>query len=279
MEHVVRTAQGANLQTCQLLGIAPAIAPNTTLNEKLSIHDEIALADTDRPSVKYVAIGNGGHGIAVGPDNIPYSTVIPHETKHTALYNQLPFILRLPNEDLDAIERQKYRLRRYETHDGTTYVAYYLKVLDTSATNPKLELRTVTDGVVTSTEYIPSISDLNPTPPAINVDGALTTSGDYIASTAKVVFSLTKSEIDELLNVANIIYGTHDLAIISEIALCSGVDRAVVGDFNGVSVGYTDAIGVQVYSFISAMSMLKFQNKDLNTTFDIGSNEPLLTLS
>lgn len=278
MESSIRTVYSAALQTAQLLGLPLVIKPNSTLNEKFGIHQNVSIAETDVSAIRYLTVGNGGHRMVVGADNISKPEPIQHTPRDAALYNHLPFILRLPHQDLTPAERMNYRLRRLETHDGTLYVAYYLKVLDLSNTSPQLELRNVTDGVTTSTVFNPTAADLNPTPPAINPGGVITTSGDYIAATAKVPFVMSTSDIEEFLNVANIIYGDVNYAMISEIGLCSGVDRVVTGDYNGVSTGYTDAIGVQICSFLSSFFALNFTNGQVNVDLDIGSLEPLLNL-
>lgn len=142
-----------------------------------------------------------------------------------------------------------------------------------------MELRSVTDGVVTSTPFIPSVANLNPTPPAINSSGVLTPTGDYVAATGKVPFILDANDIAELLNVCNIIYGDPNYAIVSEIALCTGVDKTVTGDFNGVSSSYVDAIGMQVANFTNAMLAANFNSDGYELLIDIGSLEPLLTLA
>lgn len=279
MENIIRTVLGASLQTSQLLGKSISIKPNSTLNQKLTIQENTSFAEEDRVSMKYVAIGNGGHRMVVGTGNITRPEPIQHSPRDCALYNQLPFVLRLPSADLPVTERAKYRLRKLVTHDGQAYVAYYLKVLDLSETLPQLELRTVMDGVTTSTPYAPTLSDLNPTPPAITTGQVLTTTGDYIAATAKVPFVMSAFDIQELLNVCNIIYGDDNYAMISEIALCSGADRAVTGDFNGTSIGYTEAIGVQVMSFINSFFSAKFSNSGVVVNLDVGSVENLLSLT
>ncbi len=279
MQEFVRSAAGAALQTAQYLGKPVVIQENTTLNQKFSIQDNVAIAEDDHPSVKYVTIGNGGVKVVTGVNGISKLKGVPHETTHAALYNHLPFVLRLPNEDLDAGQRSKYRLRKAETHDGTVYIAYYLKVLDLSATVPSLELRTVVDGVTTSTPYTPSLADLSPTPPALDSEDVLVTSGDYVAATAKVPFTLNAWEIEEFLNVCNIIYGDDGYAMISEIGICSGVDRSVVGDFNGTSAGYTEAIGVQICTFMNTSIPVKFINNSFSLLLDVGSVEPLRQLT
>ena len=278
MQEFVRTVHGAALQTAQLLGKPVVIKPNTSLNQKFEIQEATAIADTDVVSMKYVTIGNGGTKVVQGVNGISRLKAVQHEPRHAALYNHLPFVLRLPNNDLDAARRSKYRLRRYITQDGTTYVAYYMKVLDLDQTSPQLELRTVTNGVTTSVPYTASLSDLNPTPPTVD-DTVLTTTGNYIAATAKVPFTLDSWEIEEFLNVCNVIYGDDSYAVISEIGVCSGVDRAVTGDFNGTSAGYTEAIGTQICTFISTSIPVKFINTNFTLMLDTGSLEPLLELT
>lgn len=278
MQDFVRSIQGAALQTAQLLGKPVVIKPNTSLNQKFEIQAGVAIADTDVVSMKYACIGNGGTKIVQGTNGVNQLKVVQHEPRHSGLYSHVPFVLRLPNDDLTAAQRSKYRLRRYESHDGTNYVAYYLKVLDLDQTSPQLELRTVVDGVTTSVPYAPSLSDLNPTPPTVD-DTVLTTTGNYIAATAKVPFTMDAWEINEYLNVCNILYGDDSYSMISEIGVCSGVDRAVTGDFNGTSAGYTEAIGVQICTFISQIIPVKFINTNFTLTLDTGSLEPLLELT
>lgn len=71
-------------------------------------------------------------------------------------------------------------------------------------------------------------------------------------------------------------YNDDRYAIISEIALCSGVDRTVNGVFNGVNSSYVEAIGVQCVSYISSMFMAKFMGGSFSVEMDVGSTEPLL---
>lgn len=279
MENTVRTVHGAYLQSSQLLGLPHVIQDNTSLNQKFNIHKDVSISSVDQLALRYVTIGNGGHKMVMGTNGIPYTEPVQHTPRHAGLYNHLPFVLRLPSEDLTIAERAKYRLRRLETHDGVVYVAYYLKVLDLSTTTPQLELRVVQDNVTTSSPYQSTLADLNPTPLAIQPGGVLTATGDYIATTSKVPFVLEEADIDEFLNVANIIYGSENYAIISELGICSGVDRNVPGDFNGVLTNYTDAIGVQIVDFLSVFYPAAFSNKNIKLTLDVGSVEPLLNIS
>lgn len=279
MEKVVRTAIGGALQVAHLTGLPYTVVPNSTLNQKFGIAENETVPPEQLPRLKYICLGNGGHRFVMGANNIHKPEVYQHKPTDAALYNQLPLVLRLPELDLTEAERNRYRLRRYETHNGQSYVAYYAKVLDYSNTAPHMELRTVIDGVINSTEYLPSQANLNPIPQPISAGGVTTTSGDYISATAKISVMFSESEIDEILNVCNIIYNDDDMAIISEIALCTGVDKLITGDFNGVAIPYTESISTQVFNFIGEFHAVKYSNKGLNINLDIGSVEPLLELT
>lgn len=274
-----RTVYGIALQAAQYFKTPLIIKPHTTLNEKFDINADLEVADTNDLSVKYVCIGNGGHNLVLGANGVPKIVPQPHTPRHAALYNHLPFILRKPEDDLTATERMRYRLRRLEQHDGITYVAYYARLLDLSETVTQMELRTIDNDNVTSTPFVPSLDDLHPTPPAISTNNAVITTGDYVSAVNKVPFVMTVDEIAEFMNVCNIVYGDPGYAVISELAICSGVDRAVSGDFNGTTANYVDAIGVQVTNFISTGILCAFINQNVNMTLDVGSNEPLLDLA
>lgn len=276
MENIQRTAAGAMLQTAQLLGLPHVIYPYTTVNEKLSISKDITIADTEMPNANLMIIGNGGHRIVTGTNGLTTTAPIQHLPKHTSLYNQVPFVLRQVSNDLTAAQRANYRLRRIEEHDGSNYVAYYGKVLDKSTTQPQLERRTVANGVTSSRVYLPTAEDMDPTPPAINTDGTIVTTGDYIAATAKVPFVMSDFDVQEFLNVASVLYGDEMFAVISELGLCSSVDRSVTGDFNGTTSSYTEAIGTQIISFYDDYYSLSTANTGVDMTFNVGASEALL---
>lgn len=275
--NVVRTGLAGLLQTNQYIGKGVRLLPNSTLNQKLNIRPDIDPAADDIPVVQYLAIGNGGHNFIVGGNGRVKWKAVNHTPRHTALYNQLPFVLRLPENDLTPTERARYRLRRQETHNGVTYIAYYLRVLDLSTTDTELELRHVADGVTTATPWIPTLEDLNPTPPTLNTGEAVYTTGDYIASTAKVPFTLSPEEVQEFVDAVAIIEGEDGYAVISECATVSGIDKAVMGTFGGTQQSYLEAIYTQVTSFISTAWVMEYQTDGITLMIDVGNVEPLLT--
>ena len=278
METVTNTIYGSYIQTCQLLRKDPEIKPYTTLNEKLNIFKDEVLTPGEIPTVQYVAVGNGGHTATTGPNGVTIPAPVLHTPRHAALYNQLPFVLRTPENDLTSVERANYRLRSIIDVNGTTYVAYYLKVLNLTNVVPAMEHKLVADGQIFTDPFTPTAQDLDPVPPNIDPNSTNTSTGEYLSATAKIPFTLDVNDIRELQDACRILYGTDEAAIISEVALCSGVDRPVEGDFNGTTATYTEAIAVQVSSFINTFYATKFINDSVNVVFDVGSVEPLAVL-
>ena len=279
MQTISRTVYGALLQTAQLLGTALPVMPHTTLNEKLSINQNVALASTDMPTMRYVCIGNGGHKMSLGTNGVYIPEPLAYEPTSSALYNQLPFVLRLPSNDLTALERANYRMRRIEQHGGVNYVAYYAKLIASGTSTPQIDLNTDVGGVITAAPYVPTVANLNPTPPLVSNTNVIVTTGNYVTASAKVPFVMNVNDVNEFINVSNIIYQNPNYAIVSEIALCSGVDKQVNGDFNGVTSVYTDVISMQVVSFLNAMYAMQFSNTGIDMLLEIGASEPMSILA
>lgn len=279
MDNTVRTAYGAYLQDCLYFGLPYSAPAHSTLNEKLNILPTTAIDSATIPTVKYFGIGCGGHKAGVGANNAVFLQTQPHITSDAAFYNQVPFVLRLPNNDLTATEQAKYRFRTLVSYNGITYVAYYLKVLDLSSVQAQMTYNAVSNGVTTTSNFAPTTSNLNPTPPDLNPDGTYVTTGDYISVLAAVGINFTSDDVAELLNVFNIIFGSENYAIISEIALCSGVDKTVSGTFNGVAANYLEAIGVQICNFMAAIYALQFNNTGISITANVGSTEPMQAIA
>jgi hypothetical protein len=280
MEAVTRTIYGSALQSALLLGIPYSIKEFTTLNEKLGIQNGVMPQPSIYPKVNYFCIGNGGHQMTVGADNIPLSKINQHKATDAALFKHLPFALRAPGNDLLADERARYALRREESFNGNIYIAYYLKRIDVTEVVSELDYRTVVNGVVTSTPFVPTSSMLSPTPVVINNTGTNTITSDYITVSTLLSVGFTAAEIAELLNVANVMYGNESYAIISEIGLCSGVDKVVnVTPSSGGSFNFNEAIAVQITSFISAFHVAQYTSSGLSKLLDVGVNEPLLSIS
>lgn len=275
--NVVRTAAASILQTCQYLGLPLRTYSNFSLNQKLGILPDEVPTTNEKSAVKYLAIGNGGHDMVIGGNGKVKWRAVHHTPRHSAMYNQLPFVLRPIANDLPLMERAKYRLRRVETHGGESYIAYYLRVLDLTGVEAGMEFRTVNNGVTTSTPYNPTLEDLNPVPPVLVGGQSVTTTGDYIASSAKIPYLMTPEEVTEFVNACTIIEGEEGYAVISEMATVAGVDRSVTQTIAGQPQTYLEAIYAQITSFISTAYVMEHQTDGIRLTLDVGNVEPLLT--
>jgi hypothetical protein len=279
MENITRTGYNNMLQTAMLLGAPYTWLPNSTLNERLTIQAKVYPASDVYPRLKYVCIGNGGHTMSVGADGVAAPDPTQHIGTNSGLFKPLPFVLREVTNDLTDAERVNYALRREETWNGRRYYAYYAKRIDTSNVVPKLEYIQVRDGVTTTEDFVPDSSDLNPVPQDLSPDGVNTTNGDYIATSAKLPLDFDANDMTELRNVGMVIYGEEKRAIISEIALCTGVDKQVSVTTGGnATVMFNEAIGVQISSFVSSFIQSKYQKSGEDVLLDIGATEPLFKL-
>lgn len=280
MENTTRTVYGSYLQTCMLTGVPFSKIANTTLNEKFSIQADAVPNAGEIPKMRYFAIGNGGHQFTVGADGVAKPEPVQHRATDAALFKHLPFVLREPTNDLAAADRANYGLRREETWNGLRYIAYYLKRIPMADVVPGMEYKTVADGTTTTTAFVPDSSNLNPTPPDLSSTGVNVVSGDYTVATAKVGLSLSATDVTELLNVAQVIFGDPNAAIISEIAMVAALDRSVqVAGVGGAMFAFNEAVVAQVVSHINSFFPLRFSNNGVELLLDVGATEPLFALS
>ena len=276
METVQRSVYAAHLQTCKLLDKPFTVLENSTLNQKFNVSPQEQAAVGVYPKLAYIAIGNKGATYDVGQGNYVLTTPIAHLARHASLYNHLPFVVRPAGDDLAPGERLMYRMRVPLTVGGVNYFAYYLRVFDLSSVIPVVELRNVSDGVITNTPFTPELSDLTPTHPTLSNTSLNNADGDYLVSTAKVVFTLTQGDITNIREAAQILYGDPRYAVINEIAVCTGIDKIVSGQLGGTTINYTESVLTQVAAFISQYHALTSSSSEVKIGLNIGSVEPLL---
>lgn len=280
MEPITRTIYGNTVQTNLLLGLPHTFPAHSTLNEKFGINSSVLPTSTDNPKLGYFAIGIGGHTFTVGADNVPLPKALQHRSTDAALFSHLPFVLRLPANDLTATERAKYALRKQVVYNNTTYIAYYLKRLDLTAVAAVMQYVSVSStGVETVTEFVPNSSNLNPTPPTITNSGTNTVTSDYVTANALVTVLMSEDDAAELINVTKIIYNDENYALISEIALCTGVDKVVSVTSSGSTFNMNEAIGVQVASHVPSFYSLYNANTGVSVTMKVGAAEPLYAIT
>jgi hypothetical protein len=276
METVTRSVYAAHLQTCKLLDKPFTVLENSTLNQKFNVYPEEMPGVGAYPKLAYIAIGNKGATYDVGQGSYVLTTPIPHLARHASLYNHIPYVVRPAGDDLTPGERLLYRMRVPLTIGGDNYFAYYLRVFDLSTVSPSVELRNVSDGVITNTPFIPELSDLTPVHPVLSNNTINNADGDYLVSTAKVVFTLTQQDITNIREAAQILYGDPRYAVINEIAVCTGIDKIVSGQLGGATINYTESTVTQIAAFISQYHALTSSSSEVKIGLNVGSVEPLL---
>lgn len=277
MRIVTRSIWGSSLQTDLLLNLPFQLVENSTLNEKFGIQSAVAPSDGKRPFLQYFCIGDGGHRNRTGADGAPYTTPINHKASDAALYNHLPFVLREINDDLPPERITQYGLRRQEEHNGTQYYAYYLKRLPLDQIDNVLRQTMVQDGVETELPFEPTSANLSPTPPDNPPEGVVPTNGSYLTTSAVLKVLFNAADVQELLNVAEILYDNPYRAVVSEIGLCSGLDQMVTVPGPGnTTFNFKEAISVQIASFITAYYSMAYANQGFDFEVELGATEPLI---
>lgn len=278
--NVTRTVYGAAVQTALLLGLPFSFPEYSTINQHLNIQRTTLPAVNERPNLGYYVWGNRGHGMIMGADGIPLNEVVQHRATDAGLFGQLPFVLRPVNQDLTATERARYVLRRQEEHDGVQYYAYYGRRLNKENMTVGIYFTQVQNGVATTTNFTPNQSNLTPAPQQLSNSATNLINADYVAARARMSLAMTESEVAEMLNVAKVIFDDERYAIVSEIGLCTGVDRNInASAFGGGTFQFAEAIGVQIAAHVATYNPLLQTNTGVQIEMDVGVNEPLYSLS
>ena len=298
---VTRTIYSAQMQTNLTLKIPHQIVEFSTLNEAINLSDIVPFqpvpatagmqmaesynpeTDSARLGIQYWCIGNGGHTlITSGTKAIPVPAEKPHKASDACLYDIIPFVLKPVDQDLTKEQRANYRLRKILKIDDEFYVAYFLRKLPVKEVAPKLLQTKVQNGISTTTEFIPTVNNLNPTDPVIGQEN----DGSYLSVSSTINVDFNEQDVAWLKEACTILYGDSALAVISEIAICSGVDKPITQEYpisgtqtsnNVATQGYMEAIGVQAHCFINYFFSGIHSNQGFSFDFDIGAAEPLFS--
>lgn len=299
MRFTVPTIYAGALATARELNIPYEVLPYTTINQ--AIDDPIIVPfqpsvitygsevyddydpdnDTKLFESKVFIIGNGGHQVVSGPvGGIPVVNAIAHRATDAGLYKMIPFIARPVTNDLTALERQKYRLRKVITISGNLYAVYFGRVIDLSTASPDMTLITDVAGTEVVTSFIPTINNLRPTPPVAGSQP----SGNYTDVSTPVTVNFTATEVTELKQACLLMYGDENVAIISEISLCHGVDKQVTGRYptSGTQVPaavapntFFELASAQVSCHYVTFYPVSYTNNGFDLTLDLAVTEPL----
>lgn len=308
---ITRTVTGSALQTERGLGLKHNVGEYTTLNQAISERTIISNlpepltkgmevlpnynyeTDSDRLFTQYICIGNGGHRNITGSENsnssnvlngVPYTVPVPHLATDTGLYNMMPFLVRPVTNDLTIAQRRDYALRRTIEKDGILYAAYFARKLDFDRVTPVINITHVVDGESSTMEFVPTINNLRPTHP--------TEDTSYDASYANVTASVTviwdEDQIQDIKDACRILYGSENYAIISEIQVCSAVEKPITQKYpnsgaqaptNVAANTFFEAVACQVVMHISTYVPISFADREYKLELDLGATEPLFGVS
>lgn len=301
IKHVTRTIYGSDLQTSQTLKIPYRIREFTTINEALNVPEIVpyqpnpltagaqvppsynAETDTSGLAVRFWCIGNGGHSMVTkGEKGIPLIISNAHRSNDACLYDLLPFAVKPIDQDFTREQRANYRLRKILFIDGEYYAAYYARKLPTQQLASKMLHTKIQSGIAATVEFIPSINNLKPVKPTIGQEN----DGSYLSVSSSIVIDFTEQDVNLLKESCEILYGSADFAIISEIAVCSGIDKVVQQEYplNGTQTSTNisnqnilEAVGVQVSCFMNTFYSAISGNQGFGFDLDLGAAEPLFS--
>lgn len=280
MKKSVRTIYGIAIQNAHILGIPYEAPPHSTLNEALQVHQDLAPNTGEKPTAEYLAIGIGGRYSQVGADGDVTTSLIMHEPTHAGLYEQVPFVLRPLDRDLDLHDRNRYALRKVIQVDGRDYVAYYLLKLNKNGVVNQLQRIRVQEGVKDVTTYVPDSQDLHPTKPRIPNVGTITATGERLVAAAIMNFSLSERDVTEFVNAIKILYKNPLKAVISEVALVAGCERTVSGStVGGTTFNYREVVQATIINHISAEFNLVYLDQGVDYQLVLGSADPAIGIA
>lgn len=278
MEHVTRTLRFSTLQSAMVRGAPYKWKPYTTLNEKFNVQPKIYPGSSVFPVLSYMAIGRGGMGMETGADGEIYPNILQHRSTDAALFNHMPFSLRLLNNDLPANRQSRYAMRQQVEYHGEMYWAYWLKRVDFTQADTEMFLKRIIDGVPDIQSYVYDSSNLTPTPVDMTDSGSNLLGGYNAVASTIIGITLDDFDIQEIRDASRIITRSSNRATISELALCSGATKQIQVPSGSGTIAFNEAIGVEVATFIKAMYPLDFINKSFTDNLELGISEPLFRL-
>lgn len=267
-----RTLYNVDLYLKFMLGVPYKIIPNTSLNEKFDILGKVTPPEGSYPIIKYWAIGTGGNSVVDNKGGLNYSE---HGSLDGALFNQIPFVMRRLEDDVDPAIREKYRFRKVELINNEEYACYYLRKIPGFTVNDqfyKVVTKVMNDGTKQSMLYLVDLNDpaiLSPVPRDrfINIDNVDSTV--CYTKLAKLEFNMTEEEIEDLNKVMDL--KKVERRNITEIAACTGFDTELDGNMEAACVQIALFFGVNLDLALDLNS-----KGELAKVLEIGGGESLL---
>lgn len=296
-KNITRTILSSILHSYFLLNKPYKVYHNTTLNERFGIH---ALEDlTDDPdnvsgqiggfvpegtqcTIQAIVAGYGGHKLVMGPDGLtPMTQTVQHRSTDFALFRHMPFALKdiAAEEDLEfrqSGDADKYLLRTVITKDSKEYAAYYALKLNTAAIAPYIQRIHIENNEVTDTELFTfDAGNLSPIAPELPADDLMITEAEYVTVTSLMEVIFNDKVAEEYRNAAEILFGTAEMAICSELGIVTGYlsTKSMIGGGGSRE----ELMQAQIITHMCSYQSLANSNAGFKTTLKLGATEPILS--
>lgn len=242
--------------------------------------------DTNSYVMRYMTIGNNGHRTVFGA-NLHGGMPAPMDwaANNSGMYWMLPFIIVEADHDLSQSERQKYCLRKVHYLNGQYYIGYYGLVISFPTGSPEYRIYRKENNVITdSAVFTPSMDQLVPTHPT----GDLTNNKTHVSVTQPYSAMFTTEMINNIVNACNLLYGTSAAAVISEIGICSAVEKTVTARYpltgtqnpSPITPGlFRETVGMQIDTHVSLVQPISFNHTGFGVDLQVGGGVPLYPTS
>lgn len=281
---VTNTVYGNLISKCLATRQPFTLPQYTTLNEFYGVlaTESIGPKNGGDFELKYFGLGvRGSDCIGVDANGKTRLKVNQHQPIDANLFIPIPLICRPLENDLDATNRAKYRMRVVETIDTQVYVFYYLKVIDFGSYNPQVNkiTRDEATGNEVPVPFVPVKDDLfNPQPVDFTSAGSVPVSNVYMNSSAILDCSLSNADLQELVNAVTIKFKDPSYASINETCIVYGIDTVTDGEISqGAVVRYNEVMSAVIAHFITERDGRNaVNNVAIKLAYDHGSSEPML---
>lgn len=237
LEHAKETLLGMTIALEQRFGCLPHNDINTTLNTKYGVFP--TRLPVRPPVTQYFCWGVGGRT----NDNDNLSSAQFAMGTNMSLYAMRPFRAVPLEDDLSAEEMANYAMRQVKTIDGVPYCLYYLKKIDFTQSQVQYIRTDPANGTIVSYEL--DYDNLNPTPPVVDSNGAISDVADMVSVILPGTVTITGQEVLESIAVMD--GGDPRYAIASEMGFVSASTESMSAvDFAGRPFSYNEAIMAQM---------------------------------
>lgn len=274
------------LATAMILGAKAKYPQKSTLNEHFNFLTDRVPPENQYPRLQYLCVGNRGHISETESDGFTDMVPIGKTSIASGMFKAIPLVLRALDNDLSDTQRANYAFRVKRNINGRDYWAYYLKRIDMRSVETKDYIITRKNQQDTVKEFNYTDAELFPQPeqlPDYDYDDdnkVEIPDGKYVTSNANVLIKFEEFDVQEYMAVTAIMRGSSRSSVISELALCSGLDASHTGESAvGSPFPYTEAIGVQALYHISLYNNLAITNDNLNITVKVGQSAPFFVSS